>query len=530
MTLGFSYIGLLWLIMLFVPNILWTRNKPSDYDKYEKKENRILLAFERVGQVIVTTAALIFSNFNIRQISFWTVVLGLSFLSMVLYELYWIRYFRSGKTMKDMYSSFLGVPVAGATYPVIAFFLLGIYGGNIIMIAGTVILGIGHIGIHLRHRKEVWGKKAKKKLPVRIVTGIFKGIGIVLFLLVFGLLTFCIAGRNYKEISRAIEYKDGVNEGIYVKLTDQEEYLCITGKNTDNPVIISLHGGPGSPSTFIDYCYTDYLTDEYTVVSWDQRGCGRSYYRNADTDPDNETLTFDKQLEDLDALVDYCCDRFGQDKVIIMGHSYGSLLGTVYVAGHPDKVSAYIGIGQCIDERNFAAEIYSYEDALSKAREKGDDTTEMEAAYETFCNGYNTMDLQVLRGYTEQYHPQGDMTDVSTMAAMTSPYVGVDDVRWYALEISMLFGNKRFDELEGILDEEMMSFYIGDACDGFEVPVLFISGSDDWICPVDLIEEYYDQMDAPYKDIYLLEGCGHSPQGQRPDEFSAAVKDFLNSI
>lgn len=530
MTLGFSYIGLIMLLMLFVPNFLWTKNQPKDYGKYSKNENKILLALERTGQVIVTTSALIFSGFNPKGWNFWCWVLILAFLNLVVYDIAWVRYFKSEKTMKDFYRGFLGMPLALATYPVIAFFLLGIFGGNIIMILGSVILGIGHIGIHLQHRKEVYGKKAKKKLPVRIATGIFKGIGIVLFLLVFGLLSFCIAGRNYKEISRAIEYKDGVNEGIYVKLTDQEEYLCITGKNTDNPVIISLHGGPGSPSTFIDYCYTDYLTDEYTVVAWDQRGCGRSYYRNADTDPDNETLTFDKQLEDLDALVDYCCDRFGQDKVIIMGHSYGSLLGTVYVAGHPDKVSAYIGIGQCIDERNFAGEIYSYEDALSKAREKGDDTTEMEAAYETFCNGYNTMDLQVLRGYTEQYHPQGDMTDVTTMAAVTSPYVGVDDIRWYALEISMLFGNKRFDELEGTLDDELMSFYIGDVCDGFEVPVFFISGSDDWVCPVEMVEDYYDQMEAPYKDIYLMEGCGHSPQGQHPEEFANAIKDFLNSI
>ncbi|MBO4243173.1 MAG: alpha/beta hydrolase [Clostridiales bacterium] len=530
MTFGFSYIGLIMLLMLFVPNFLWTKNQPKDYDKYVKNENKVLLAFERTGQVIVTTSALIFSNFNPKGWNFWCWVLVLAFLNLVVYDIAWIRYFKSEKTMKDFYKGFIGMPIALATYPVIAFFLLGIYGGNIIMIAGSIILGIGHIGIHLQHRNEACGKPAKKKLPVRIITGILKGIGIVILLFVFGIFIYCIAIRNYKEVSRAIDFKDGVNEGIYVKLTDQEEYLLIMGKKVDNPVIISLHGGPGAPTTFMDYCFIDYLTDDYTVVCWDERGCGRSYYRNMDTDPDNETLSFEKQQDDLDALVDYCCDRFGQDKVIIMGHSYGSMLGTTYVMDHPDKVSAYIGIGQCIDERDFAGEIYSYEDALEKARAKGDDTSEMEAAYEEFINDIGSLPkLQALRSCVEVYHPQGDMTDVSTMAAVTSPYAGVDDVRWYCLEMSTMMGNTRFEELEGALDDTLMSFYIGDLGADFEVPVFFLSGGDDWICPVGLIEDYYEQMNAPYKDIYLLEGCGHSPQGQYPEECANAIKDFLSN-
>lgn len=74
---------------------------------------------------------------------------------MVLYECWWIRYFRSNRTLSDFYSSFLGVPVAGATLPVIAFLLLGIYGKVIWLIVSVIILGIGHIGIHLQHRREI---------------------------------------------------------------------------------------------------------------------------------------------------------------------------------------------------------------------------------------------------------------------------------------------------------------------------------------------------------------------------------------
>lgn len=155
MRFGFSYVGLVYLIMLFVPNIVWSRNQPKDYEEYAGNENSILLALERAGEALVSTFALIFSDFNIGRISLWSIVLLVSFLMMIMYELYWIRYFTSEKTMQDMYSSFCGVPVAGASLPVLAFLLLGIYGRNVFMIISVIILGIGHIGIHLNHKKEI---------------------------------------------------------------------------------------------------------------------------------------------------------------------------------------------------------------------------------------------------------------------------------------------------------------------------------------------------------------------------------------
>ena len=155
MNFGFSYIGLITLLMLFIPNFIWTKYQPKDYDKYAKNENKILLVFERIGQVVVTTAALVFSDFNPKGWNLWCLILILALLNLVVYDIAWVRYFRSEKTMMDFYRGFLGMPLALATYPVIAFFLLGIYGGNIIMLVGSVILGIGHIGIHKQHEKEV---------------------------------------------------------------------------------------------------------------------------------------------------------------------------------------------------------------------------------------------------------------------------------------------------------------------------------------------------------------------------------------
>lgn len=140
--------------MLFAPNIIWAKNKPKDYDKYVKNENRLLSILESLGQVLVVCFSLFVIDFDIIDSS-WQIMLILAFLFMIMYELYWVRYFKSSKTMADMYSGFLGIPVAGATLPVIAFFLLGIYQKNIFLMLSTLILGVGHIGIHLAHEKEL---------------------------------------------------------------------------------------------------------------------------------------------------------------------------------------------------------------------------------------------------------------------------------------------------------------------------------------------------------------------------------------
>jgi len=152
-NLGFSYVGLIYLLMLFIPNILWAKNQPKGYDY--KNENKILLLLERIGQVLVTGTVLIFSNFNMQEWSIWSIWLILSAIFMIMYELWWIRYFNGNKELKDFYSSFIGIPLAGATLPVIGFLLLGIYGKVIWLVLSTIILGIGHIGIHIQHLKEL---------------------------------------------------------------------------------------------------------------------------------------------------------------------------------------------------------------------------------------------------------------------------------------------------------------------------------------------------------------------------------------
>lgn len=155
MHLGFSYVGFIYLIMLFVPNIIWTKHRPENYYKYIVNENKVLLAFERIGQVLVCTFVLIFRDFNVTEFSGWSVFLIISFVMMAMYEVNWIRYFRSGKKMSDFYRSLIGIPVAAATLPILSFIMLGIYGRNPLLVISAIVLGIGHVGIHWQHKKEV---------------------------------------------------------------------------------------------------------------------------------------------------------------------------------------------------------------------------------------------------------------------------------------------------------------------------------------------------------------------------------------
>lgn len=151
--LGFSYVGLIFLLMLMVPNLIWTKKQPQGYSA--QNENKILSVLERVGEVLTTCCALLFSDFNLRTLSKWSLWLLAAGILMIMYEIWWIRYFKSERSLTDFYSSFLGIPVAGATLPVIAFFLLGIYGKVIWMLISCIILDIGHIGIHWQHKKEI---------------------------------------------------------------------------------------------------------------------------------------------------------------------------------------------------------------------------------------------------------------------------------------------------------------------------------------------------------------------------------------
>jgi len=525
---GFSYVGLVFLLMLMIPNMLWTKHQPKDYEKYVVNERKSFLILERTGEVMVSALALIFSDFNLRAWTLWSMWLFLGFLAMVLYEIYWIRYFKSEKTMKDFYSSICGVPVAGATLPIIAFFCLGIYGINSFLLVAVVILGIGHIGIHLDHKKEVYAEETNAKINTtesrwkRVIYCILKVIFWILLITIVTVSIVLTGERNYQWIKGAARGENSIDEDVFIPVNGQEQYCLIRGNDTSNPVIIWIHGGPASPDTMDMFFLSNYLKDEYTFIAYNQRGSGRTYYKNKKQDPENETATFDQLQEDLDVLVDYARKRFNQEKVIIVGHSFGTMVGSKYAINHPDKVSYYVGAGQMggLDSSNYAAE-----DALEKAKASGDDYSALEQAVKAYEKEASVENLLAYRKLAYKYHKE-EYSHNYILDILVSPYLGVDDVRWFLNQLhpnKFVGMNKKL--FEYIEEEDIYNFGTS-----FEMSVGFISGSCDWSTPVKCTKDYYETITAPKKSMELIEGWGHCVPMENPKEFARALKTMLSDM
>lgn len=357
--------------------------------------------------------------------------------------------------------------------------------------------------------------------PKRLFGSILKWIGCIVAAIIILPVVFVIAVRSVTFFSNHITAENGIDEGVYVPLGGQEQYLLIRGKDVANPVIIWLHGGPSGSDAFANYTFQKHLVDDYTIVNWDQRGCGRTYFRNISSDPDNDTATFEQAQADLDELIDYACERFETDRVILIGHSYGTMLGSKYALEHPDKVSAYIGVGQVV---SFESEIYSYQDALEKARSNGDDTSEMEAAYKKYVEDDNLVNMMTLRSKVSKYHTAEKETNTIWLG-ISSPYMGIDDIRWFLKQTGSM---EDYFALNKQLFDYVMVADVRDYGTEYQVPVGFISGSCDWTTPVKYSQDYFDLISAPQKQIYLLDGCGHSPQYDSPEEFCEILKSMLD--
>ena len=158
---------------------------------------------------------------------------------------------------------------------------------------------------------------------------------------------------------------EGIAEVGYRRLGGIDQWVMVRGENLANPPLILLHGGPGMSETALFRYYNAPLEQGFTVVYWDQRGAGKSFSPQIP----RASMTVEQFLADLDELVDTVCARVGRTRVVLYGHSWGSVLGTLYAARHPEKVAAYVGSGQVGD--GLAGEEASYAFALAEAQRRG---------------------------------------------------------------------------------------------------------------------------------------------------------------
>ena len=306
----------------------------------------------------------------------------------------------------------------------------------------------------------------------------------------------------------------GINKSMYVDINGSKQWISIYGKDRDNPVLLYLHGGPGAATSLYDYAFTRKWSDVYTVVTWDQRGCGKSYDKSHP-----ETITTDIMMQDGKAMTEFLRDYLQVDKITLLGHSWGSYFGANLALAHPDYYDAFIGAGQFIDRDENESRLYEAALTWSENDPEGREMVEKWGA--TLETGEEDVYLrsEIMEQYG--YGMMKDGTDYSIVAAaLFNPYYSfkeiLDDLNREGLSAEYM----SFFLSDGFLDMSLPGRY------DYEVPYYNINGDIDYQTNYLLACEYFKQVSAPKKQMFVMKDATHGLLESRSEEFS----DYLHQI
>jgi len=308
----------------------------------------------------------------------------------------------------------------------------------------------------------------------------------------------------------SIDGPDAIAELTSVELGGLEQWLLIRGADRSNPVLLWLHGGPGAAQMPVHRAFNQNLEEDFVVVHWDQRGAGKSNHSGFS----EKTMALDRFVADVDELTRYLNNRFEQEQIYLLGHSWGALLGMHVVDRHPEHYRAFISVAQPVNARQA--------DSLSHAW--------LKARVEETASSEKMRDFEALGEPPFEEHARyvafaqmkdrfGGGTDVPMgrlmmRALRATEYSWLDYPRW-------LRGANRGS---GPMWEETSQHDLFTQVPRVDVPVLFIAGENDYNTPAAIIEEYFNALDAPRgKHFIRLEGVAHTPFLGDPEGFREAV-------
>jgi pimeloyl-ACP methyl ester carboxylesterase len=307
-----------------------------------------------------------------------------------------------------------------------------------------------------------------------------------------------------------------VDERGFVTLGGIPQWLEMHGADSANPVLFALHGGPGMPETPLLRHFNDDLERVFTVVYWDQRGAGRTYHKK--TPP--ESMTVERFIADLDELVDHVRAKFGKDKVVLLGHSWGSALGTLYAAKHPEKVAAYVGTGQIGDLAASEADGYAF--VLEEARRRGN----AKAVAELTKLGpppWTEQKMMVQRRWLGRF--VGIFGSLSLFTALRvilfAPGTSV-------FNLPKVFGGMMFS-LRTLWGQVSTINLERDAPE-LKMPVWFLNGRNDHQVSAARTEQYFNKLVAPKKTLLWFEKSGHFAPFEEPAAFNAAMAEIAKAL
>jgi pimeloyl-ACP methyl ester carboxylesterase len=294
-----------------------------------------------------------------------------------------------------------------------------------------------------------------------------------------------------------------IDEAGFVPIGGIEQWVTITGRRCGNPVLLFLHGGPGNPlSPYAGALFAGWERD-YTLVQWDQRGAGRTFGRNPPGD--GATLTVQRMADDGLALVEHLATRLGHDRVVLVGGSWGSILGVHMVKARPARFHAYVGFAQIVGSA--ANQSATYTRVLALAREAGD--ADVVASLESMGPPpwTNPRHPGVVRRATRRY--EGKVADPAPPEWwQRAPAADTPELRSHD-EAGEEYSYLQFVGLDG---KGMFSGVDLPALGTrFEVPMFFVQGAEDLVTMPDVTRAYVDRITAPAKALVMVPRTGHDP-------------------
>lgn len=305
-------------------------------------------------------------------------------------------------------------------------------------------------------------------------------------------------------------------------------FIRIRTCDESNPVVLFLHGGCGSPDRAQVMKYQSPLAEEFTLVAFDQRGAGYAYNSKEAKSLD---LTKEIYVEDVHNVVDYLKKRFNKNKVVIVGHSFGSVLGVWFAQQYPQDVLAYVGVGQCVDY--VENEKLSYEWTLKEAERIGDKKSIkiLKKIGSPLKNGrYKENHQKCLMKQRAILHKLGGAT-----YANRKPYwqeLLFHEVPIMLKEYSLCGMIKYIKGLSYSPNTTLAKTnpdFINTA-KSMDVPVYLLLGHHDMNCVYTLAKQWYDQLQAPDKKLICFENSAHSPQWEESKQWNKEFYSLIKNI
>lgn len=337
-------------------------------------------------------------------------------------------------------------------------------------------------------------------------------LDIILILLVCILLLACVLlWSSGKQIPFVDEngkpLANSISEKVFVNINGVKQGMFIKSKDTNHPVLLYLHGG--MPDYFLTEKYPTGLEDLFTVCCWEQRGAGISY----DPAAPRDAIHTEQMISDTLAVTNYLRQRFGKEKIYLMGHSGGSFFGIQAAARAPELYYAYIGEAQMTDQLESEWLAYEYMLAQFKANGNQKMVQRLQAAPVTLDGGTPAAYLSVR---DEAMHTLG----IGTMHSMKSVFTGLFLPSWlnhdYTLAEKLNFWRAKAQSGASAMWPELISTDLRKQTPELAIPVYFFEGIYDYTVSYTLAKSYFEKLKAPVKGFYTFEHSAHSPVFEEP--------------